>query len=174
MISIWDKVAVHWPVYVGAGQVSFTTIRQEMENFLIVHEVFPQDFSHYGLVVRNIKTSLETLDETGEMISNEPKTDWVETYAVYVRRSMLGSKELEFVQPSGDSFFDRFLKENGEGLHHLAFVVSNIQSCLKKLKDDNVELIDKKPRFGSHGKVAFLSPGLFGRICIELCQEYNK
>lgn len=168
---LWEKVEDCWPVSRGTGRISFTTIRQKMERFLIVREVYPQAFSHFGLVVNSIEASIEALSEPDRISSSVLKRDWVEAYAVYVARSTLEGRELEFIEPVGESFFYTFLKEEGEGLHHLAFHVNDIQNCLEKLKADKVELIDKEPRSGSHGKIAFLLPGLFGRMCIELCQK---
>ncbi|MCL5072682.1 MAG: hypothetical protein M1308_17585 [Actinobacteria bacterium] len=54
----------------------------------------------------------------------------------------------------------------------MAFEVDNIDSCLGRLKIYEVELIDKEPRSGSHGKIAFLRPELYDKIYIELFQKY--
>lgn len=88
-------------------------------------------------------------------------------------RIIFNDKELEFIEPVGESFFNTFLKEKGEGLHHLAFQINDIYECFGKLKTKGVEAVDNEPSYGSHGKVAFFMTGLFGNIFIELFQE-NK
>lgn len=174
MLSIWEKVENRWPVFVGSEQRSFGSIRQGMEKFLVSHGVIPQDFSHYGLVVDSIRNHFRVLEEFGGIRTKELKIDWVEVYMVYVMRSMFEGNELEFIEPRGDSFLNKFLKEEREGLHHVGFFVNDIQDCLKKLKLEKVKLIDTEPRSGSHGKISFVLPNLFGQICIELCQKKNE
>ena len=82
----------------------------------------------------------------------------------------MGGKELELIEPVGASFFLDFLRNNGERLQHLGFLVEDIHRCLNKLKKSGVKLIDEKPRSGSHGEVAFLKPASFGQTYMELCQ----
>jgi len=173
MISIWDKLLIHLPAHGCILYVGFNTIKEEIEEFLITKEVLPQAFSHFGFVVSNIDSSIDVLKTFDSEISDTIIRDWVEAYKVYVGRIMLSDRELEFIEPKGNSFFDMFLKEKGEGLHHLAFRVNDIESCFEKLKKNKVEAIDSEPLSGSHGKVAFFKPGLFGSAYIELFQE-NK
>ena len=174
--SIWDKVEARWPAHLpvsdSAEPSNFNTLKERMENFLIEREVAVQGFSHFGFVVNSIESSVDILKKYDRENSGELKKVWVEAYSVYVGRIIFDGKELEFISPVGKSFFKTFLSEEGEGFHHIAFEVDNIDSCLGRLKTQGVKSIDKEPLSGSHGKIAFLIPGLFGKMCIELFQKY--
>jgi methylmalonyl-CoA/ethylmalonyl-CoA epimerase len=174
--SMWDKVEECWPVKLPVSNYpepsNFNLLKEKMENFLIEREITVQGFSHFGFVVYSIEGSVDILKKYDGEKAGELKKVWVEAYSVYVGRIIFDGKELEFISPVGDSFFKTFLNEEGEGFHHIAFKVGNINSCLGRLKTYGVESIDKEPLSGSHGKIAFLVPGLFGRMCIELFQKY--
>lgn len=170
-VSIWNKTEALWPIFTNTGQISFINIAHKMMSFLVAHRIYLNTFSHFGVVVNNIETSLKAIRIFSKIELKRVKKIWVESYDVYVYRNRLEDKELEFVEPVGESLFYRFLKEKGEGLNHIGFVVRDIQNCLNRLKVDKVKLIDSLPRSGSHGKIAFLFPELFDRIYIELCQK---
>lgn len=170
---IWKKVETRWPAAICVEILSFNTIKDKMEDFLTEKGVFPQAFSHFGLVVNNIERSIEVLKMYDRSSSGELVKDWVEAYRVNVGRIMFDDKELEFIAPEGESFFNTFLKEQGERLHHLAFQVNDVESCLEKLKAQGFKAIGNGPRSGSHGKIVFLMPGLLGEIYIELFQKYK-
>ncbi len=84
-----------------------------------------------------------------------------------------GNMNIELVEPlSKESPVAKFLERRGQGLHHLAFEVSNIEEMLQELKASGVALIDEKPRAGIEGgKIAFLHPKSTGNILIELCEH---
>ena len=85
----------------------------------------------------------------------------------------VGQSTLEFLEPtSKESPIAKFLEKRGEGLHHVSMDVSDITSTLKKLKSENIRLIDETPRMGAEGKkIAFVHPkSLFG-ILLELSEE---
>ena len=81
-----------------------------------------------------------------------------------------GNTKIELIEPLGETSRIRsFLENQGEGLHHIAFKVDNIEEMLRDLEDKGVVLIDKKPRTGVEGgKIAFLHPKSTGRVLIEL------
>lgn len=83
----------------------------------------------------------------------------------------LADTALELVQPlSEDSAVARFLARRGEGLHHVAFAVHDLRAELDRLERHGVELIDREPRPGAHGLVAFIHPRSTG-ILLELVQH---
>ena len=66
----------------------------------------------------------------------------------------------------------KFLVKRGQGIHHVAFKVDNIEKMLKQLKANGVVLIDEKPRMGIEGgKIAFLHPKSTGNVLVELCEN---
>ncbi len=65
----------------------------------------------------------------------------------------------------------KFLEKKGEGLHHLAFAVSDIEAALAQLEAEGAELIDKKPRPGNDGRrIAFIHPRTLGSTLTELVE----
>ncbi|MDK9700972.1 MAG: methylmalonyl-CoA epimerase [bacterium] len=65
----------------------------------------------------------------------------------------------------------KFIAKKGEGFHHLAFRVDNLEAALAYLSSQGIQLIDTKPRKGAGGKlIAFLHPKSTGGILVELSQ----
>jgi methylmalonyl-CoA/ethylmalonyl-CoA epimerase len=92
-----------------------------------------------------------------------------------IRAALLeaGNTEIELIEPlDGDSPVAKFLEKRGQGIHHIAFRVSNIEQAIEKLKNKGVVLIDEKPRKGIEGgKIAFLHPTSTAGVLIELCER---
>jgi methylmalonyl-CoA epimerase len=84
-----------------------------------------------------------------------------------------GETRIELLEPLGeDSPLTNFLRKKGEGIHHIAFEVSDLEKVLTQLKRAGVALIDETPRIGIKGdKIAFLHPKSTGHVLIELCEE---
>jgi len=82
----------------------------------------------------------------------------------------VGENKIELLEPTdSSSVIARYIEKKGEGMHHLALEVSNIEDTLKALKEKGVPLIDSEPRTGVRGtRVAFLDPKGTQRVLIEL------
>jgi len=80
---------------------------------------------------------------------------------------------IELVSPIGeDSNIQAFLDKRGEGLHHIALRVSNIEQKMSELKEEGFKMIDEKPRIGARGnKIAFVHPLSCSGVLIELVEE---
>ena len=79
---------------------------------------------------------------------------------------------IELIQPiNPESGVAKFLEKKGEGIHHIALEVENIDQELKSLAAQGVELIDKEPRSGLAGRIAFLHPKSTRGVLYELCQK---
>lgn len=85
----------------------------------------------------------------------------------------VGESEVELLEPTAaDSPVARFLEKKGEGIHHVAFQVENIEAALIELKEKGVRLIDETPRYGAGGaKIAFIHPAATRGILVELCER---
>ncbi|MGQ9664267.1 MAG: methylmalonyl-CoA epimerase [bacterium] len=85
----------------------------------------------------------------------------------------LNKIHIELLEPTlPDSTVAKFIEKRGEGLHHIAFEVDNIEETLDNLKKSGVKLIDEKPRRGAQGsKIAFIHPQSTGGVLLELCQH---
>ena len=85
--------------------------------------------------------------------------------------SLADGAKLELLEPLPGSNMARMLDKRGEGLHHIAFEVDNVDKELDRLSEKGVELIDKKSRPGVEGMVAFIHPKSIRGVLTELCQE---
>lgn len=84
-----------------------------------------------------------------------------------------GETQIELLEPIGsDSPVAKFLENRGEGIHHVAVKVDNIENVLEELKKKGVMLVDKKPRTGVEGrKIAFIHPKSTKGLLLELVME---
>lgn len=97
----------------------------------------------------------------------------VESQKVKVSFFKVGETNIELLEAtSPESPIAKFLEKNGEGIHHIAFEVEDIDAALEELKAAGVRLIDEKPREGAHGaRIAFIHPKATHGVLIELCQH---
>ncbi|HEY7534776.1 MAG TPA: methylmalonyl-CoA epimerase [Thermodesulfobacteriota bacterium] len=84
-----------------------------------------------------------------------------------------GGTAIELLEPLSDnSPISKFLEKRGEGIHHICFLVDDIESTLERLKKEGVQLIDDSPRPGAHKtRVAFLHPKALNGVLIEIAER---
>ncbi len=84
-----------------------------------------------------------------------------------------GEAQIELLEPVGsDSPIAKFLESRGEGIHHMAVKVNNIEAALAELKRKGVVLVDDKPREGAEGKkIAFVHPKSTHGVLLELVEK---
>lgn len=87
-----------------------------------------------------------------------------------------GDVRLELLEPtSPESTIAKFIEKRGEGLHHLAYTVDDIQTRIAELKESGLRMIDETPRGGAHHmQIAFLHPKSSGGVLTELCEPAAK
>lgn len=94
-----------------------------------------------------------------------------------VREAMIaiGGSHIQLLEPlSPESPVGRFLSRNGEGMHHLAFAVQDIEAALTHLKSTGARLIDETPRLGGGGhRIAFVHPAELAGTLVELVEVDN-
>ena len=100
---------------------------------------------------------------TEEVVDQKVVTDIFDT----------GRGKVELLEAtSEDSPISNFLEKRGNGVHHIAFLVDDLEIALKDLAESGIELIDKSPRIGAEGMlIAFLHPKSTGGVLVELCQK---
>jgi hypothetical protein len=166
MKSVKSRLEKLESVMVRGKPASFTSVMQDVEEFLDSISVGPREFSHFGIVVRNIDDSVAALaDLTGEEVRIAKQT-WFEDYHVHVAR--LEEADLEFVQPAGKSFFLDFLDNHGEVLQHISYLVDNVEifnACIERLRKNGVEVVEE--RLHGAGKIGFVRPKEFDPIYLE-------
>ena len=80
---------------------------------------------------------------------------------------------LESTDPEGA--IGKFIANRGEGIHHLAYAVENLEDCLQDMESKGIRLIDQQPRKGAEGlSIAFLHPKSTGGVLTELCENKNQ
>ncbi len=84
----------------------------------------------------------------------------------------VGGSHVQLLQPlAPDTPVGRFLERNGEGIHHLAFQVADIEAALSHLEEQGAVLVDTEPRIGGGGqRIAFVHPKSFAGALIELVE----
>ncbi|MCK4620649.1 MAG: methylmalonyl-CoA epimerase [Desulfuromonadales bacterium] len=126
--------------------------------------------NHIGIAVKNLENSIPFYrDQLGmEFEGNEE----VAEQKVRVAFLKVGESRIELLEPtSPDSPIAKFLEKNGEGIHHMAYEVDDIEAALADMKEKGVRLIDETPRRGAHGSlIAFLHPKATGGVLTEICQ----
>jgi methylmalonyl-CoA/ethylmalonyl-CoA epimerase len=93
--------------------------------------------------------------------------------AVEVATFHAGTGWIELIRPTDpDGPIARFLAKRGEGMHHVAYAVPDLEAALARLEAAGVRLIDAAPRVGAHGwRIAFVHPESCGGVLTELVQE---
>ncbi len=93
----------------------------------------------------------------------------LEDQAVRAALVRVGGSQLEFIQPTDpNGGVARFIERRGEGMHHICLEVDDLQETLDRLDAEDVELIDKTPREGLSGEIAFIHPRATRGVLIEL------
>ncbi|MDH3189122.1 MAG: methylmalonyl-CoA epimerase [Acidimicrobiia bacterium] len=84
----------------------------------------------------------------------------------------VGGSFVQLLAPLGaETAVGRFVAKNGEGLHHIAYAVTDIESALSHLRDEGANLIDEQPRIGGRGaRIAFVHPADLAGTLIELVE----
>ena len=100
---------------------------------------------------------------TEEVVDQKVVTDIFDT----------GRGKVELLEAtSEDSPISNFLEKRGNGVHHIAFLVDDLEIALKDLAESGIDLIDKSPRIGAEDMlIAFLHPKSTGGVLVELCQK---
>lgn len=130
-----------------------------------------QKIEHIGIAVKDFSTAIplyETLLNT-----NCYKTETVATENVMTAFFACGDSKIELLQSlNDDGVIAKFIDKRGEGMHHIAFLVSNIFTEIERLKAEGFVFINDVPKLGADNKlVCFLHPKVTNGVLIELCQE---
>ena len=131
----------------------------------------PSHIEHIGIAVSDLEASISFYERVFGLkcynIEDVPEQK-VRTAFFLVGQTKI--ELLESTDPEGP--IGKFIEKRGEGIHHIAFAVKNIEEKLKNAEKEGVRLIDVIPGKGAEGlRVAFLHPKSTGGILIELCEN---
>lgn len=135
--------------------------------------MLPYNIHHVAVAVENLDAAL---DEFARLYNVEPLSrEVIESQGVEEAMIAVGGSHIQILQPLGpDTPVGAFLERNGEGMHHIAFAVTDIETALAHLKEEGARLIDEKPRIGGGGhKIAFVHPKQVAGTLIELVEVDN-
>ena len=128
---------------------------------------------HIGIAVKDLNKSNELFKKLlGEQ---SYKTEAVDSESVTTSFFKVGDQKIELLEASEpNSTIARFIERRGEGMHHLAFHVENIDEEIERLEKEGFEFVSKTPIKGADNKmVVFLHPKTTNGVLVELCQEID-
>jgi len=129
---------------------------------------------HIGIAVKSLEESIPYYEEVLGIkcyAIEEVKDQRVKTAFFMVGQTKI--ELLESTDPEGP--IGKFIEKRGEGIHHLAFAVKELENALQELESKEIRLIDKAPRKGAEGlDIAFLHPKSTYGVLTELCENKQK
>jgi methylmalonyl-CoA/ethylmalonyl-CoA epimerase len=130
-----------------------------------------QQIEHIGIAVKSLEQSVPLF----EKLLNTPcyKTEFVEAEKVNTAFFKTGENKIELLESTEpDGVIARFVDKKGEGIHHIAFTVTDIEAEMERLKIEGFVLLNETPKKGADNKlVCFLHPKHTNGVLIELCME---
>jgi methylmalonyl-CoA/ethylmalonyl-CoA epimerase len=125
---------------------------------------------HVGVAVSDLEAAISLYQDSFGMELSHRET--VEEQGVEAVLLDVGDSHVELLAPTGpDTPVGRFMESRGEGLHHVAYRVSDIDATLAQLRERGVRLIDAEPRAGIRSsRVAFLHPRSTGGVLTEIVE----
>jgi methylmalonyl-CoA/ethylmalonyl-CoA epimerase len=129
---------------------------------------------HIGIAVKSLENSNKLFQK---LFGKEHyKIEAVESEGVSTSFFMLGDTKIELLQATNEnSAIAKFIEKKGEGIHHIAYEVENIDEEMLRLKSEGFEILNAIPKDGADNKrICFLHPKSTNGVLVELCQEKNK
>ena len=126
---------------------------------------------HIGIAVRTLADSVPLFEKL--LNSQCYKTELVESELVNTAFFKKGDTKIELLESTDtNGVISKFIEKKGEGVHHIAFEVENIETEIERLKIEGFIVLNDKPKRGADNKlVCFLHPKNTNGVLIELCQE---
>jgi len=133
-----------------------------------------KNIDHIGIAVTNMQESLSFWETS---LGIEPHgIQEVPDQKLRTAFLPIGETEIELLESSSaESSIAKFIEKHGEGLHHIAIRVDDIETALAELKAKGIQLIDETPRNGAGGaRIAFVHPKATHGVLLELCERKQK
>ena len=133
-----------------------------------------EKIEHIGIAVKNIEQAEKTYST---LLNTKPyKRESVESEGVTTSFFMVGESKIELLEATKeDSPIAKFIAKKGEGIHHIAYGVTDIVAEMKRLESEGFTLLNKEPKKGADNKlVVFLHPKNANGVLVELCQDIKS
>ena len=129
---------------------------------------------HIGIAVKDIEQSNKIFSKIFGIKSY--KSEIIDSEGVITSFFRFGSHKIELVAPINKKGpIQKYLDNNRQGIHHIAFDVEDIQKEMKRISAHGIRLLNDKPKIGADNKlICFLHPKDTNGVLIELCQEIKK
>lgn len=129
------------------------------------------NIEHIGIAVKDLQKSIDVFEKL--LNAKCYKTESVESEKVTTAFFKTGESKIELVASDEEGgVIDKFIEKRGEGMHHIAFKVSNLESEIERLQNDGFQFINAVPREGADNKmVCFLHPKTTNGVLIELVTD---
>lgn len=126
---------------------------------------------HIGIAVKDIKKSNQLFEKL--LNTSSYKEEAVESEGVTTSFFKIGESKIELLEASNkNSPIAKFIETRGEGIHHIAYEVEDIEKEMQRLQQEGFQLLNDKPKNGADNKlVCFLHPKTTNGVLVELCQE---
>lgn len=126
---------------------------------------------HIGIAVNDLKASVPLFEKL--LNSRCYKLEEIESESVNTAFFQKGESKIELLESTNpEGIIASFIGKRGEGLHHIAFEVTDIHAEMQRLQDEGFIIISHHPKKGADNKlVCFLHPKTTNGVLIELCQE---
>ena len=126
---------------------------------------------HIGIAVKDLAISIPLFEKL--LNSQCYKTETVESEKVNTAFFKKGETKIELLEScTPDGIIAKFIEKKGEGIHHIAFDVEDIETEMKRLQSEGFVLLNEKPKEGADNKlVCFLHPKGTNGVLVELCME---
>jgi methylmalonyl-CoA/ethylmalonyl-CoA epimerase len=126
---------------------------------------------HIGIAVKSLAEAVKIYETALGLTVNG--YDQVDDQGVRIAMLNIGESRIELLEPTGpESPVGKFMNKRGEGIHHIAVTVDNIESALERLKNAGVRLVDNAPRRGAHEtRIAFVHPSSTHGVLLELVEH---
>jgi methylmalonyl-CoA/ethylmalonyl-CoA epimerase len=130
-----------------------------------------QNTEHIGIAVKSLSSSIPLFEKL--LNTTCYKTENVATENVNTAFFKVGQTKIELLESTvNDGVIAKFIEKKGEGIHHIAFEVTDIEAEMKRLQNEGFILLSDVPKQGADNKlVCFLHPKETNGVLVELCQE---
>ncbi len=130
-----------------------------------------KNIEHIGIAVKDLEASIELFQKILNIECY--KTEEVESEKVKTAFFKQGQTKIELLESlNTDGVIAEYIAKKGEGIHHIALEVENINDEMARLRNEGFVLLNEKPKKGADNKmVCFLHPKGTNGVLIELCEE---